>query len=259
MARSLPCERALWAVPLASAAFSITIILCSVDLAKRSGHIHPSIRTPPISLAGIHAPEYYLFAPGFAAMALLLGLCEELWWRAFSARLPSEGPERAALGLEGMRAQVRLGFFGLALVGVVPLQGWGGAGTLVHVGGSMAFFCCSLQHGYALCAALAAQCMAAHPLHSARAPWLWRAKAALLCNGFLSFVPAQLLHPGGTPQRPHAGGEEASELDRGGFGQWWLVGSLIGYFTLFSVDMWVMGGEGRGEGKEGREKEEKEL
>jgi hypothetical protein len=154
--------------------------------------------------------------------------------------------------LQSARGLARVGFAGLAAVGIVPLQGWGGAATLLHVLGSLAFFAFSLHHGHAVTSALASDALARHPLHRARAPGLWWGKVALLCNGLLSALPAQLLHPGGTPTSPHPGGAEAAELDAGGFSQWWLVGSLIGYYTLFAGDLAVLaaarGGCGGGSG-----------
>ena len=226
--------------PLFAASFSVAVILSSVALAKAHGHIPAAIRTPPISLAGIHAPEYYLFAPGFTLMALALAQCEAVFFTAFAAHLPLRGADAEVARLQSARGLARLGFAGLAAVGLVPLQGWGGAATLLHVLGSLAFFAFSLHHGHAMTSALASDALARHPLHRSRAPGLWWGKVALLCNGLLSALPAQLLHPGGTPTSPHPGGAEAAELDAGGFSQWWLVGSLIGYYTLFAGDLAVL-------------------
>ena len=253
----MSCPPPPYTYPLFAAALSVAVILASVATAKAHGHIPASIRTPPISLAGIHAPEYWLFAPGFALMAGALAACEAVFHSRFAAHLPPPPPRGApaqpeVARLHSARALARLGFAGLAVVGVVPLQGWGGGATLLHVLGSAAFFAASLNHGHAVTSALASAALAAHPLHRARAPGLWWAKAALLCNGLLSALPAQLLHPGGTPASPHPGGAEAAELDAGGFAQWWLVGSLIGYYTLFAGDLAVLAGAG-GEGGEGRE------
>jgi hypothetical protein len=240
-----------WVLPLLSAAYSIYVIHFLVEEAKRNGHISPFIRTPPISLAGIHAPEYYYFSAAFLSMAALLFHCEqEFWWR-FSLHLPRSSPEVQALGLDSARSLVQLGFAGLGLTGPIPLQGWGVAGTLAHCAVSIAFFALSLNHGFVMVRALSADCLLQHPLHRRNAPWLWWAKAAALASSMASFLPAQLLHPGGTPQNPHAGGEEAADLDRGGFAQWWVVGSLVVYFALFSADMLAL--DRAREGKRGKE------
>ena len=246
-------SRLSFLLPIFSALFAVVIISTCVALAKQHGHVPPFIRYPPISLAGIEPPEYALFASGFACISALLWACEALFWASFSPRLPPPSPALAALGLHPARWAARLGFLGLAVTGVVPLQGWGELATLAHVTGSLAFFAASLHHGYTFCVALSSAALAGHPLHSARRPWLWRAKAAMLANGFCSFLPAQLLHPGGSPVAPHAGGPEAAELDRGGFAQWWMVGSLVAYYSLFSVDLYLLAREGGGLAEAGGE------
>jgi hypothetical protein len=230
-------------LPLLSAAFAVLVIGRCVELAKLHAHVPPHVRFPPISLAGIEAPEYFTFAPGFVCIALLLAANERLFWAFFERHLAAPAAwGRQELALQQTRHVVRLGFLGLAVTGVVPLQGWGELATSAHLLGAMAFFMCSLRHGHVLITSLSSEALSYHPMHAERRPWLWRAKVAMLSNGFLSFLPAQLLHPGGTPQRPHLGGAEAAEIDRQGFSQWWLVGSLIGYYTLFAIDMHVLGG-----------------
>ena len=227
-------------LPPLSAAFAFAVISTCVSTAKALGHVPPGVAYPPISLAGIYAPEYYLFAPGFCAIALLLFVNENNFSRAFAAAppaAPAAAEQLAALALA--RSVARAGFAGLAVTGVVPLQGWGEGASAAHGLGSLAFFASSLFHGYSTLNALAAEGLRGHPLHKARAPLLWHAKAAALLSCFCAFLPAQLLHPGGEDVFK-MGGAEAVELDRGGFAQWWLVASLVLYFTLFAGDIYVL-------------------
>ena len=113
-------------LPPLSAAFAFAVISTCVSTAKALGHVPPGVAYPPISLAGIYAPEYYLFAPGFCAIALLLFVNENNFSRAFAAAppaAPAAAEQLAALALA--RSVARAGFAGLAVTGVVPLQGWG--------------------------------------------------------------------------------------------------------------------------------------
>jgi hypothetical protein len=139
-----------WLFPIASAIFAVAVIYYCIEMAKAAGHINPAVRTPPISLAGIHNPEYPYFALGFVAISFAIGVCEVLFWRAASPLLPPPSPALDELGLPWARTMLRLGLLGLSVCGVVPLQGYGGVATLVHVGGSMVFFMCSIQHGFAI-------------------------------------------------------------------------------------------------------------
>lgn len=249
-------------LPPVAAVFSVSVIATCISLAKEHGHIPLYIRYPPISFAGIYSPEYYVFSAGFVGIALFLAIIEACFWSKFSAHMPplplaevaaaaapdaapADGAstpesERAALGLPFARLIARLGFFALAVTGVVPLQGWGGTATAVHQFASLIFFAGALYYGHTFSQALRSPCLADHPLHISRAPLLWGLKAFILLNAFLAFVPAQLLHPGGTPQNPHPGGAEAASIDTAGFGQWWTVGSIGGYFLFKAGDFFVL-------------------
>lgn len=237
-------------LPLLAAGFSVAVLMYCVQLSKMHGHIPTTIRTPPLSLAGIHAPEYFYFSSGFVAMSVLLVACEHLFFSALAPYLPLlSAEEEAELGLTSSRGTVRLGFLGLALTGVLPLQGWGSACSLAHVLASLAFFMCSIQYGFKMSHALCSPKLDALPVHYRNAPLLWYVKCGFLANCFLSFIPAQVLHPGGTPLKPHLGGQEAAEIDAGGFSQWWMVGSLILYFTCYSADIFILERSKKGCGK----------
>jgi hypothetical protein len=223
--------RFAWVLPIASAVFSVSVISFCVALAKASGHIPVKMLTPPISLAGIHAPEYMYFAVGFVIMAIAITACEELFWRAAVPWMPPLNSAKVmALGLPTARVVLRLALFGLALVGVVPLQGWGSLATVVHLGGSMAFFMGSLHHGFAITQAFASPCLKAHPLSATSSPMLWWAKNVALYSGLLSFFPSEILK--------YFAQVRDDELE--GFAQWWMVGSLICYFTLFAADLRIL-------------------
>ena len=144
--------------------------------------------------------------------------------------------------LAGARWAARAACVGLLLTGVVPLQlppghALGDASTAVHSLGSLAYFVGSQWHAVSTLRALAAPGAAqALPLSLRAAPGLFAAKALAAASSVLSFLPAQLLHPGGTPLSPHPGGAEAAQLDSAGFSQWWVVGSLLAYWALSGVD-----------------------
>jgi hypothetical protein len=214
----------------------------AVRLAHQHGHVPAEIATPPLSLAGIHAPEYYVFAGGLFAVALLLQCMEALHARVASPWLALASPPDGEAA-ESLSSTARWYFTaaccGLAVVGVVPLQGWGAVASLFHVGGSGVFFACTLAHGRAELSALASPELGYLPTSRANAPLLWWAQALVLGSGFLSFIPAQLLHPG----EKGVDGGEALDINRGGVSQWWLVGSLVVYLTLWgSTGFLLLGG-----------------
>jgi hypothetical protein len=230
---------ALALLPPAVACLAFFTLSESVRLARAHGHLPPGITTPPLSLAGIHAPEYYVFAGGLLSVVLLLALMESLRARVAAPWL-ALAAARGGAAAEALTATAR-GYFwfacaGLAAVGVVPLQGWGAAASLLHVGGSGVFFAFTLAHGRAVLSALSEPELGYLPTSRARAPALWWAQAAVLGSGFLSFIPAQLLHPG---ERGVDGGE-ALDINRGGVSQWWLVASLVAYLTLWGAGEFLL-------------------
>ncbi len=228
-------------LPPAVAYLAFVALSESVRLARANGHVPAEISTPPLSLAGIHAPEYFYFAGGLFSVAALLQLMDALHARVAAPwlALAPPGGEAAAALASTARWYLAAACAGLAVVGVVPLQGWGAAASLLHVSGSGVFFAFTLAHGRAALAALAAPELAFLPTSRANAPLLWWAQAVVLGSGFLSSIPAQLLHPG---ERGVDGGE-ALEVNRGGVAQWWLVASLVAYLTLWGAgQFWLLGG-----------------
>jgi hypothetical protein len=213
----------------------------SVRLAHLHGHVPPEISTPPLSLAGISAPEYYVFAGGLASVSVLLKLMEWLHARIAAPWLALAPPGcESVAGLVTSRFYFTLACAGLAVVGIVPLQGWGAGASLLHVSGSAVFFSFTLAHGRALLSALSTDELAYLPTSQARAPLLWWAKAAVMGSGFLSFIPAQLMHPG----EKGVDGGETLDINRGGVSQYWLVASLVVYLTLWGAgDLWLLSSE----------------
>ena len=247
----MPASRRRWwafAAPLPplSARLAVPVIAHCIALAREHGHLPAAARYPPISLAGIHAPEYARFAAGFAVLAALLAFCEELRARALApllARaLARAGAVDAVAGpLAAARWAARAACLGLLLTGLVPLQlppgdPRGELATAVHSLASAAFFLGSQWHAVSTLRALAAPAARPLPVSLAAAPALFALRAAAALSSVLSFVPAQLLHPGGTRASPHPGGPELAQLDTAGFAQWWAVGSLLAYYGLFGAD-----------------------
>ena len=247
-------------LPPLGAALAVAVIAHSVELARASGHLPRSVRFPPISLAGIYLPEYAHFAAGFAALALILAACEELRARALAPHLlRAAGLTAEARGqLAGARYAARAACLGLLLTGVVPLQlppghPRGGLATATHALAALAFFTGSQVHALQTLRALASRGARTLPASLADAPALFALKAVAALSSVLSFLPAQYLHPGGSPTSPHPGGAEAAELDAAGFTQWWTVASLLSYYALMGADFVLLSRlpEGGGEGGEG--------
>jgi len=266
---------ALAPLPPVAAGLAVPLIAHCIALARAHGHIPDALRFPPISLAGIHAPEYARFAAGFAALAALLALCEELRARALARplaralalaralRAPAAGAgananadanadaDACAGPLAAARWAARAACLGLLLTGVVPLQlpagdPRGEAATAVHGLASAAFFVGSQWHAVATLRALAAPAARALPVSLAAAPALFALRAAAALSSVLGFVPAQLLHPGGTRTSPHPGGPELAQLDAAGFAQWWAVGSLLFYWAIYGLDFVLLASEPSG-------------
>ena len=233
-AHHVPAAAAL--LPLLGAAVASASLATAVHLAVSAGHVPPGVTTPPLSLAGIQAPEYWLFASGLVSTAALLVVIEELHASALAPSLraaAAAGADGAAAvaELEGMRFRARAAFVGLAILGAVPLEGWGGACSTAHSLASLAFFAGSLSHGFGVLPLLARPALARCALSRARAPVLWGAKAAALASALLAFLPAQWMHPQNAGAR-----SDAHDLNVAGATQWWTVGSLLVYFTLFAAD-----------------------
>jgi hypothetical protein len=129
---------------------------------------------------------------------------------------------------------------GLLLQGVVPLQGAGATASLLHVAGANVFFACSLVHAYQMRAMLA-ETRPPPPLATARRRFRlgWLVKAACAASALVPFLPAALLHPG--ERRLDATGAvplaEELAVERAGFSQWWMVCSLIAYYTSYALDL----------------------
>lgn len=240
-------------LPPLSLLLSLFLLSTSVHLSRASSLFPPPLTYPPLSLAGIYSPSlphcYLYFAFAFTTIALSLAYIEGLHWALLShthhvLKLKDTTAATAAATtpspLHTAHTHVRYGFLGLALVGILPLQGWGELATTAHVLSSLLFFAASLSHGYTFLATLASPEYTPSPLSLHHSPSLWYTKAACLASGFLSFLPAQLLHPGGTPLHPHPGGAELADIDAAGFGQWWFVASLMLYYTSFAWDFAIL-------------------
>lgn len=248
----------LIAAPLlaAGAAYLLISTLLSMARVGPSAPVPHWLEYPPISLASLRAPESTLYAVGFSAVAAALVALEYAHRRLARAALAAAHAARAAAlangaaddsaafaaaqgELEGAAWSARAACAGLALQGVFPLEGAGGAfGTLLHVSGANLFFLLSLRHAWIVLAALASPALAGLPLSRARAPVAWFAKAASAVAAAAPFVPAALLHPGG--RVVDASGrtklEDELSMERAGFSQHWMVGALVVYYACSSLD-----------------------
>ena len=240
-------------LPIVALFISSTSLVFTVHVSRSEKLFPPEIRYPPLSLAGIYEKNivhcYLIFAVVFVMISLQLLFIENLHWLLLShtSALRPVGAREGRAILQTAHNYVRVGFLGLALTGLIPLQGWGGGATTVHSLSSLLFFFGSLAHGWMSLSAWAHPSTAAHPLSRKNSPFLWWCKGFLLFSGFLSFIPAQVLHPGGTPLHPHPLGPELADVERAGFGQWWFVGSLMLYYASMGFDFWVLRGAKEGE------------
>ena len=264
--------------PLLAALAAWALIYSLLHLARQPTGSAPApvpswLEYPPISLASLRAPERWLYALGFTALALALLGIEAAHWREISSALRAvlasaqqgdSDDAQAATGvppldsksniikaarachseLSSARWAARAAFAGLAVQGLVPLENGplGSAGTLLHVAGANVFFMASLRHAWLILSALSAPAAAHLPLSRARAPLGWWAKAVAAAAAALPFIPATLLHPGrgivdSTGSTPLA---DELAMERAGFTQHFMVGALVAYYALCSVDFFVL-------------------
>ena len=236
-------------LPPLAAVLAVVSLAASVLLARAHGHIPPGVTTPPLSHAGIESPEYYFFSCGLSSTAAALLAIEGLHERALAPSLAtvaaagSPGAASAVASLRGASFYARSAFYALALIGILPLQGWGEVSTIIHLLSSAVFFFGSLTHGFTVLSALANPALSSCAISLNRAPVVWLLKAIALACAMLSFGPAQLLHPGGAALVD----KETHEVNVGGASQWILVGGILFYYVCVTFDFLIL---------EGRPKEE---
>ncbi len=294
------------AFPVLAAMAAVPVLYACVSMAKAHGHIPEWLDTPPISLAGIHEPEATVYRTGFPLITAALFFLEIpviLLIRAGlqSAPISEVGPavaaddgggetagaggssrgraaalqdrEAALATLERASLVARIAFAGLALQGVIPLQGMGDVAGLVHVMGANIFFLLSIYHGACVLwctATLTADAAGATSLPVSRSADTvgWWFRAFVLLSAFFPTLPAMVLHPGTGPVDVEAavassalvkeavasGGDVAAaqrqainhanhmrNMESAGFAQWWMVGAIVFYYALYSRDLWMMG------------------
>lgn len=240
-----PQLRAAHLLPPLAAVLATVSLSASVLLARAHGHIPAGVTTPPLSLAGIESPEYYFFSCGLATTSAALLAIEGLHTRALAPSLAAAataggpGAASAVASLRGASFYARSAFYALALIGILPLQGWGAVSTIVHLLSSTVFFFGSLTHGFTVLSALANPALAGCAVSLARAPGVWLLKAFALACALLSFGPAQLLHPGGAAIVD----QEAHDLNVGGASQWVLVGGILFYYVCVTFDFLILEGD----------------
>jgi len=268
------------AFPIIATSLAVPILYTCITLAKQHGHIPEWLDTPPISLAGVHEPEATVYRIGFPLIMLALFLIELPVVTLLRAALssgpeeigtpPEDGEGRADVLTVLDRASLvaRIAFVGLGLQGVIPLQGWGTAATIVHVMSANVFFMLSIYHGacvlWCLSTRTAAEAGDALPVARARDTVAWYLRAAVLVAAFFPMGPAMILHPGTQPvdhdavaaaaaasgaagslpgARSHAldAAEHERSMESAGFSQWWMVGSIITYYALYARDLYLLG------------------
>jgi hypothetical protein len=268
-------------VPVFAASVAIALIYGCITVAKEHGHIPQWLDTPPISLAGIHEPEVYAYKIGFPIITLLFLLLELPFTTMVRASLESapelieqaEGenepkPDRKAVldVLDRASLVARVAFVCLGVQGVVPLQGWGDVAGLVHVMGANVFFMTSIYHGacvlWCLGTDIATSVKGSLPIAYAVDSAGWYLRCLILAAAFFPTLPAMLLHPGTQAVDPDAlrsqiladaiSDEDAMakaleqanyemRMETAGFSQWWMVGMIIAYYTLYARDLYMMG------------------
>lgn len=301
-----PCGSAF---PVLAAMAAVPVLYTCVSMAKSYGHIPEWLDTPPISLAGIHEPEATVYRTGFPLITAALFFLEIpviILIRAGlqSATIPEtataatadastitaddradlaaaaadnaaaiQDRETALSTLERASMVARIAFAGLALQGIIPLQGMGDLAGLVHVMGANVFFLLSIYHGACVLwctATLTADAAGPTSLPVSRSADTvgWWFRGFVLVAAFFPTLPAMLLHPGTGPvdtaavmadsvhvqEAMASGGDVAAaqqqainqanhmrNMESAGFAQWWMVGAIVFYYALYSRDLWMMG------------------
>jgi hypothetical protein len=168
----------------------------------------------------------------------------------------------------------RIAFLCLAVQGVIPLKGWGDTAGGIHVMAANVFFLASVYHGscvmWVLSSTVASRAAEQGDLPTAKSvdPVGWYLRVAVLVAAFFPTYPAMILHPG-TRVRDHADilresvdvqaamasgdaqlqrqarqaalneADYLRNVENAGFSQWWLVGSIIVFYALYTRDLWL--------------------
>lgn len=238
-------QKALAVLPLGVLAFAVATIVAAYKATFAAGVLdyqHRPVTCPPISMLMFAGPGRRMGQIGFPSVSVLFNA---VGWPFYGllARVIASTKQNHPLLLLGLKATSTIGFIGLAIVGLIPLQedlellmkrrvelGWD---SVVHQTAALVFFLGSIVH-MGLWLWLATVCHPSLPIHRQRSPKSFALKATCFVLCFVPLPTAFLLHPI-SPLRKRL---ELNQNDAGGITQYALVACVSTFFASYASELW---------------------
>lgn len=238
-------QKALAVLPLGVLAFAAVTIVAAYKATFAAGVLdyqHRPVTCPPISMLMFAGPGRRMGQIGFPSVSVLFNAVGWPFYGLLTRVIASTNKNHPIL-LFGLKATSTIGFIGLAIVGLIPLQEdlellmkrqvelrWD---SIVHQTAALVFFLSSILH-MGLWLWLATTCHPSLPIHRKQSPKSFRLKVACFILVFFPLPTAFLLHPI-SPLRKKL---ELNRNDAGGITQYALVACVSTFFASYSSELW---------------------